>query len=332
MGSPQELFKNVSAGKFKPAYYFFGIEDYRIVEAEKFVAHQFLPDLQSAINYIRIDGRRTSNNNLIMELSNLPMLGERQVFAIRDFQNYKPTEVERVLKLISPEDTTRIVIFSSPSDRSPRKSSAFIKNISKVTEMVEFHRLSAAETAGLIRRRLTKHKISIDDDACRLLVELTGGSRGGLEGELNKLVDYRQEGQTVTVADIKELTSSHEVYNIFELGDLIVARSTGRAIQSLNFLLSAGSSAVAILTLLQQHFISLYLVKNGKAPLGRRAFLIGRFRQQAGRYSNDRLEEIIIQIATSDANLRKSDLTPTASLQILITQLTGQNSGKARIS
>ena len=71
-----------------PAYYFFGTEDYRIVEAEKYVARQFLPDRQLVTNYRKIDGKKTSCSDLLAELSSLPMLGERQVFGVTS--NFSP--------------------------------------------------------------------------------------------------------------------------------------------------------------------------------------------------------------------------------------------------
>ena len=87
MVTPFQLLKDISAGKFKPAYYFYGSEDYRITEAEKYLARQFLPGAQMSVNYRKFDGRKTKAGDLITHLSNLPMLGEKQVFVVSDFQS-----------------------------------------------------------------------------------------------------------------------------------------------------------------------------------------------------------------------------------------------------
>ncbi len=106
----QQLVNDIAAGKFKPVYYFFGPEDYRIIEAEKFIATQFLPGTQRSTNYRRLDGRKTGAADLINELAAFPMLGEKQVIAVSDIQHYKPTDLQKILKMFSPTDPNRVIV------------------------------------------------------------------------------------------------------------------------------------------------------------------------------------------------------------------------------
>ncbi|MBU8934786.1 MAG: DNA polymerase III subunit delta [candidate division Zixibacteria bacterium] len=324
MLKPPDLARAIDAGKFKPAYYLFGVEDFRIIEAEKYISRSFLPDRQLSTNYRKINGRRTRCVDLIAELSNLPMLGERQVFGISEFQSFKPTEVDRILKLLDPPDPNRVVIFSSPSARMPRKSSAFIKKITKVTEVVEFGRLSVRAVATRIKSGLKKEDIDIEPEALKLLVELIGGHSGGAEAELAKLRDFKNPGETVTTDDVRAITTGYEVYNIFELADQVVAGRTPRALKMLDTLVTEGKSPVAICSLVMSHFLFLYLVKNGHPLPGNRRFLTTRFRQQAGFFDNDYLEQILIDMATCDADLRGGTMKPKMALEILLLRLLGE--------
>ena len=327
MATPQKLFQDVSAGKFKPAYYFFGSEDYRIVEAEKFVARQFLPDRQLATNYRKIDGKKTSCADLLAELSSLPLLGERQVFAVTSFQSYSPTETERILRLLTPPQLDRVVIFSSPSSRTPKKNSSFFTAVAKVAEPVEFRRLSQREVESRIRANLQKDGIQVEPQAATLLAELVAGNRGALEMETSKLVNYKQTGETVSVEDVRQIAAGYEVFNIFQVADVIVAGNTRKVLQMIESLLAAGNSAATVISLMLQHFISLYLVKNHKKPLGRRGFLIGKFTEQAVKYDNSRLEQIIIDIADAEAQLRRGGFKPAMALEVLALTLTGETGG-----
>ncbi|RKX29449.1 MAG: DNA polymerase III subunit delta [Candidatus Zixiibacteriota bacterium] len=324
MLKPSDLARDIAAGKFKPAYYLFGVEDFRIVEAEKYIVHKFLPDRQLVTNYRKINGRRVSCSNLITELSNLPMLGERQVFGISEFQSFKPTEVDRILKLLVPPDPNRIVVFSSPSARMPKKKSAFIQKVSKVVEIVEFGRFSAKQTADRLLSGLQKDNIEISPEALKLLVELIGGHSGGVAAELAKLRDYKNPGETVTVDDIREITTGYEVYNIFDLADQVIAGQTSRALKMLNTLVAEGKSPVAICSLVMNHFLSLYLVKNGHPLAPNRRFLTSRFRQQANLYDDNRLEQILIDLAACDADLRGGGMKPKMSLEIILLRLLGE--------
>ncbi|UCG63222.1 MAG: DNA polymerase III subunit delta [Candidatus Zixiibacteriota bacterium] len=325
MPTPSTLFKDVTAGRFKPAYYFFGSEDYRIAEAEKFVAMQFLPHLQMATNLYRIDARKTRAPDLMAELANLPMLGEKQVFVVRDFQSYRADDVKQVLKLLSPADPNRIIIFSTPSARTPRRNSAFFNSISKAAEAIEFKKLSYQESAAIIQARLKKEDLTIAPEALRLLTELVAGSRGALEAELTKLVNYKESGDKIEVADIRSVSAGYEVFGIFDLADQVVAGDAKKVFNMVRSLLAEGNSPATLIALMQQHFTSLYLVKNDKSPLGRRAFLTHKLRQQAEKYSGRRLEEIIIEIAAADVRLRHKGVKPETTLEMLVMKLVGES-------
>jgi len=319
--TPQQLFTDISAGNFKPLYYFFGSEDYRVVEAQRYVARQFLPDKQAAVNYLKIDGKRTKCSDLLAQLSVYPMLGERQVFVVSDIQRYKPTEVDRVLKLLHPADPNRIVILSSPGSKTPKRGSAFLKKVSQVAESVEFGRMSPAETAGLIKRKLTRAELSADEDAVKVLVGLIAGNRGALEVEIDKIINYKEPGQSVTVEDVRAVASGYQVYSIFELADEIVRRDRVRVLQHIRTLLAEGNSATGALFFLSQHFISLYLVKNGKALEPYRRWLAPKFRSQAEGFDNHQLERAILEVARVDAALRRGRQKPQLILEQLALNL-----------
>ncbi len=324
MATPGTLHKEITAGKFKPAYYFFGAEDFRIAEAEKYVAQQFLPDKQLIINYHRIDGAKIPAADLMTELAALPMLGERQVFAVDNFQRYSAGEVDRILAFLQPPQPDRVVVFRSPSSKTPRKSSAFFKRMLEATEVVEFRRLTEREMAHHIQVKLKEGGIAIEPQALRVLFELIAGNRGALVAETSKLIDFKAAGDTITVDDVKQIVAGYEVFNIFQVADLIVDGDARRVLQSIESLLALGNSPATITTLLSQHFLSLYLVKNGRQPIGRRAFLVPKLTQQARQFENDRLEQIIIDIAEADAEIRRGRFKQDMALEILALRLVGE--------
>ena len=108
---------------------------------------------------------------------------------------------------------------------------------------------------------------------------------------------------------------------MFEVGDVLVQGSPRKTLKVINRLLGSGVSIDMLSILLIQHFISLYLVKNGKNPVGRRAFLIHKFRAQAGQYGNAQLEGIIISLAEGNAQLRQQELPNRLILETLALSL-----------
>jgi DNA polymerase-3 subunit delta len=323
--SPEEFSAEIAAGMFKPAYYFFGTEDYRIVEAEKFLAEQFLPDRQRTTNYRRLDGRKTGCAAVLAELAAYPMLGERQVIAVSDFQSFKPTEIDRILGMLEPPDPNRIVVFSSPSARMPKRNSALVSKVTKAATGVEFKRLTSRETAATISRKLSRHDVQIDSDALTALVELIAGNRGALEAEVDKLISYKEAGEQITLDDVRQVSTGFQVFSVFTLAEEIISGNAERVLKQVRRLLADGNSPTGILFFVGQHFVSLYLVKNGKPLEPHRRFLASRFRDQALKFDNDRLEHIIQDIAETDASLRRGGIKAEAQLEALVLKLLRQS-------
>lgn len=319
--NPRDLSAELSKGKFRPAYYFFGSEDFRIIEAEKYVARQFLPDKQLAVNFRRLDGRKTSCADLLAELSVYPMLGEKQVISVSDFQSYKPTEQDRIIKLLTPTDPNRIIIFFTPSTRTPKKNSAFFKKISQVAETIEFQRLTREETSRVVHAKLSKGGLTIDPDARDLLVDLLAGNRGAAEVELAKLLDFREPGGNISADDVRKIAAGYQVYDIFELAEDIVSGDRAKVLRSIDSLLAAGQSPTGLLFFVGQHFVALYLVKGGKPLDARRRWLTRRFQSQAAKYSLEELARMVLAVADCDSKLRRSPMSQKIELERMTLQL-----------
>lgn len=326
MITPKALAAEIGKDKFRPAYFFYGLEDYRIAEGIKYLTAAFLSEEQRRSNVRRLDCRRDSFDTILTELASLPLLGERQVLVIAQFQRLHIKQVERVLALLEPPDANRVVIFSSPSSvmargRKAFTGRAFFKRVAKSMTVVEFEKMNMKDARGGVQRMLKSAGVTIEPQALELLVVTIAGNRGGLEGEVNKLIDYTDPGGTVTIDDIRKVCSGYEVFNVFELADQIVTGSTGRVIKMLDRLLADGQTPVGILSLLQGHFMSLYLVRGGRKLTGPRAWLTSRFAEQARHYKPERLEDILCELATADADLRGGPLKPESTLQTVIVGL-----------
>lgn len=318
--TPQKLLQDIQAGKFAPAYYFWGTEDHRMREAQKYLAGQFLPNMQLATNYRRIDGKRTACAALLAELSVYPMLGERQVFVVSDIQQYKPNELTQILKLLKPPDPNRVLIFTTPATKKPKKTSAFYKTITSSAIDIEFNKLSVDETCNQILGRLNKAQLKIESKALRLLAELVAGDHGALVAEVNKLINYRQPGESIIEEDIRTLAAGYQIFQVYEIGRYVVSGKTGEVLKCLRTMIAEGNSATGILYFIGQHVLSMYLVKNGK-PLQdpRRNWLAPQFRQQAGSFSNLQLEHMLLRIAETDGQLRR--LPPHVHAEVVLETL-----------
>ncbi len=316
--SPAELAKEIEAGRFKPVYYFCGAEDYRIKEAKKAFASRFLPKAQQGSNRISLSAAKTRIEDILTELSMIPMLGERQLFIIDDIQSLTPKQIERLFSILEPPDPNRVVILSSPSAKTPNKKSKFYKLMSNKTILVDFPRFVGNSAKKKIRHLLNQKNIEIDPDAVDLLVEFSGGDMGGLIGEVNKLIDYAGEQGRITKEDIAAISSNYQTYKIFELAGMATRGQYDEAIQMINFLVGRGERLTGLLFWLGEHFIGLYLAKNGR-KLGSRDES-WKYKGQLHLFENNQLEHIIRLIALADYDLRRQ-LAPQAVVERLIYEI-----------
>lgn len=300
--SPSELSKELEKGKFRPVYYFYGEEDYRIKEAEKFLVGKFLPRPQQTTNHVILSAVKTRFDDLLTELSVVPMLGERQVFTINEAQSFSVGQVDKILALLEPPDPNRVVILTSPSARQPRKTTNIFKHLFKKTMAVEFSKLRRDSAERQILSRLRGEKIEIEPDALRLLADVSGGDFGGIVSEVNKLIDYAGEGGKIDVETVTTVCSDYQTFKVFELAARAAKGEFDRAMAVINSLLRKGERATAMLFWLGEHFIGLYLTQNRK-KYGKKD-TSWKYRGQMNQFDNIQLEKIIQLIADADLELR----------------------------
>lgn len=302
--SPTELSKELASGVFRPVYYFYGTEDYRIKEAARTVVDRFVPKPQQTTNHTILSAAKSTLKDILTELSVIPMLGEHQVFTINDIQILSQENVETILSLLTPPDPNRVIIFTSPSAKQPRKTTKIFKFLISKTTSVEFLRLTQKSAHMKIEKEFKNHDIDIEPQALEIMTELAGGDLGGIMLEINKLIDFINGRKKVTRDDVMAVTSDYQAFKVFELADRAAQGDFDKAMSVIDFLLSRGEKPSGLLFWLSEHFIGLYLTQNRKPFGAGKREISWKYRGQLNVYDNRRLEKIIKLIAEADYQLR----------------------------
>jgi DNA polymerase III delta subunit len=223
--------------------------------------------------------------------------------------------------MITPPDPNRIIIFSTPADKKPKGNSSFLNQISKLTESVEFKKLTGTDAASKISIKLKKANLTIKKDALTLLIELIAGNRGALETETDKIINFFEAGSEISLDDIRRITSAHEIYGIFDIASNLVNNNVSQVFKQLNQLISLGKQSTTLLFYMAQHFLLLYLLRNKKSLPGNLKWLAWKYRSQANEFTNDQLEAILIEMARSDAEFRRSNLNSKLAMETMVIRL-----------
>jgi DNA polymerase-3 subunit delta len=321
--TPNDLIKELDKGKFKPVYYFYGPEDYRIKEAEKAVVRKFLPKSLLKTNHTTLSASKQKIDDILTELSVFPMLGENQIFTISDIQNFSPQDIEKIFKLLSPPDPNRVVILTSPSSKTPRKRSKALNILTSKAAAIEFGKFSGDRSAKKALAMLKEYEIEIEPEALNILVMLAGGDMGGLVSEINKLVDYVGPSGKITKADVAAVGSDYQVFQVYELADHIAHRDLDKALDTLSFLMRKGETVSRLLFWMSEHFIDLYLVQNDKPLSPGKAAISWKYKKQVANFTNSQLEEIIRLMADADTSARSNIKPERMIIEKLIFEICG---------
>jgi DNA polymerase-3 subunit delta len=335
-----EFRRQVKEGRVEPLYLFVGEESYYHERALRLL-YNTLDESGRALNVsvfsIGSDGPTGSKATAAsaIDYANLmPMMAERRIVVIRDFDKIKEEQTDLVFEYLKrPSPTTAVVFQAASLDQRRKITTALMKSCTLVT----FDRLSDDQAKRWAEGYLKRRGCRIEPAALGHLIGLLGTRLNRLSNELDKLVTHAGGG-FITSSAVGELVPRAREHSSFELWDAILERDRKRALRLMGRLLDDGSEPLAILGSLA----ALYRrILAGKDLMARGAAFeevtraTGQYGQRAKefnmRISRMAREEVIHglrRIASVDNAIKNSEATPRLQMQYLIAELTLPDSAR----
>ena len=128
-------------------------------------------------------------------------------------------KILRYIEELSDKKITdlKIVLKSSQLDKKSKLRSFFEK--SKKLVVTPFYEDTDKSLAYEIEKFITKKKIKISRESVNLIISRSGGDRGNLNSELEKILNYSTTNNKIEFDTIKKLTNLVENYSVGELAD-----------------------------------------------------------------------------------------------------------------
>ncbi len=128
-------------------------------------------------------------------------------------------KILRYIEELSDKKITdlKIVLKSSQLDKKSKLRSFFEK--SKRLVVTPFYEDTDKSLAYEIEKFITKKKIKISRESVNLIISRSGGDRGNLNSELEKILNYSATNNKIEFDTIKKLTNLVENYSVGELAD-----------------------------------------------------------------------------------------------------------------
>ena len=259
----QRFKKELAAGTPGKLYLLHGEETYLRDHYLGKLRSLLLTGGMGTFNLHEIPAREMSPRRLEEALDCLPMMAERTLVLVTDFDLFKAGEKDREEYIRLLGDLPDYVCLVFVYDLIPYKGDARTKLAAALKQQgaaVKFTRQEQGDLVDWVRRRFRALGHDIDTADAQYLIFLCGDLMHGLIGEIEKIGAYAQ-GRRVTRQDIDAVAIPVIDAVVFQMTDALSRRQTDKAFSVLTDLLRLQQAPIMILAVLGKHFRQLYTAR-----------------------------------------------------------------------
>ena len=256
----QRLLQDLSAGTPGRLYLFYGEETYLRDHYLTKLREMILTGGMGEFNLHEIPARDMSPRRLEEALDCLPMMAQRTLVQVTDYDLFKAGEKDReeYVRLLSdlPEYVCLVFVY----DLIPYKGDARTKlagAIKRSGTAVNFARQETGELVKWVRRRFRALGKNIDANLASELIFLCGDLMTNLIGEIEKIGAYAK-GENITRGDIDAVATPQLDAVVFRMTDAIGEKNFDRAMSVLGELFQMQEAPIKILWSLGRQMRQLY--------------------------------------------------------------------------
>lgn len=343
----QQLDKAWRAGKPDAIYFFYGEEEYLRSEMLQRALDTFIPDVSlRSFNYDQLSGNDFKINDVINHAKNYPVMAEMRVVICREAE--KLFKVRETRKVKSKDDDPFDQLYNYLED--PNRSTLLIfdmikpgpknqhpwKDLFAKTTTLEFPVLKEPAAIDWITERASKSGRALATNAAHSLVAHVGTDLRTLASELEKLLAYIGDNQTITAKDVEATVGVSPTYNIFELLKAIGSGNKGYAAEIALRMIEADKGVrYPMFAFLSKYIEQLTIAKEMSAKresdsaiaqamglYGGGAYYVKDYISAARKYSPARLDGALKALVRAEFDTRRVKIDDSLLVERLLTEIT----------
>lgn len=298
----KKIMTDLRGGKFKPVYTLHGEEGFFIDRIASEVERLALEEHERDFNQTILYGRDCDPDTVKDTCLRFPMMAERQLVVVRELQNWRIDQVEKLENyLLKPTPTTVLVLCYKHKKIDGRKS--ILKSAQKGGGQVFLSdKVREDKLPDLLITFAKNQKRRLGSAEATLLANHLGTDLSKAIKEVEKLCLVTEEGGAITSEIIQRFVGISKDYNVFELQNAIGSRNALKAQQIANHFAADPKENPLVVTLgfLNTYFSKLAVVHAcaGKSQaelaseLKVNPFFVKDYVQQAKNYPLGKLVEV----------------------------------------
>ncbi|MCH5163048.1 MAG: DNA polymerase III subunit delta [Clostridiales bacterium] len=307
-----ELKKSLKANNICACYCCYGDDENLISRAVAMIKELAAPPQEFNVS----DKEFASGRDLVDELMQLPLMGERRVVIARG--KVDMAAVGEYLKSPNPQ-AVLVTTDYIPHDSWNNRAAA--PTYPEGATAVDCNRVGINYVAPFVKKQAAGMNATIGDRAVKELYSRCGGYMSRITQESEKLALLRAGGE-ITEADVIAEVRADTEYVVFELTDCIVKRDTARALKIVDGM-AKSNDLVAAFTILYNRFKKMFTVavdSGGAAALGIKQYAAQKLREEGAAFTKARLKALVDMLADIDYSYKTGAISQYDALCSFVIQ------------
>jgi DNA polymerase-3 subunit delta len=202
-------------------------------------------------------GTDASVSDVLSACLSFPMLTDRKLVVVKEFDKLQVNDKESFLKyILNPQSKTILVLVAERFG-----TNKFQKDILKSAISILCRYLNNNDLYQWTLDKFNQADIKINKDSISFLVENIGSNLLRLNLEIEKIINFLNAGESLTLGKISQITGFTREVNIFSFQKYLAVKNLKACLKIGNYLLEQGESLAAILPMLFIYFRRMWVVK-----------------------------------------------------------------------
>ena len=319
----KSLNEDLKTGNFKQIYLLYGSEGYLKKQYKERFIKAMLPE-GDTMNYAYYEGKGTDIKEVIDLSETLPFFSQRRLILFENTGFFKSGGNDLADYVKEVPETTYYIFIENEID----KRSRLYKAVKARGHIVELTTQDENTLKRWVQSILRKEGKTMSDSDILYFLNKVGTDMENIQKELEKLVCYALERQTLGRADVDAVCVTQISNHIFDMVSAVSDKNQRRALDLYYELLALKEPPMRILFLLTRQYRLLFHVKAlmqqgyGRKEIASKAglhpFVAGKYMDQAKRSSMGELRSVMDEGAQTEQNVKTGLLSDSLAVELFI--------------
>lgn len=325
----KSLNEDLKTGNFKQIYLLYGEEGYLKKQyKERFVKAMVAEG--DTMNYAYYEGRNTDVKQVIDLAETMPFFAERRLIVFENTGFFKNAGAELADYIKEMPETTYFIFVENEVD----KRSKLYKAVKAKGHIVELSAQDESTLKRWIQGIVRGEKKQMADSVILYFLGKVGTDMENIRKELEKLVCYALDRETITKEDVDAVCVTQISNHIFDMVNAVADKDQRRALDLYYDLLALKEPPMRILFLMIRQYRILFQVKAllqqgyGKKEIASKAglypFAAGKYMEQAKRFRIQELRAVMEDGADIEQRVKTGLLTDNLAVELFIVKYSGK--------